>query len=72
MKLPKSSREYIRGVMAFVKFAREHSNRKWVIALQKKKEKEILNDFKPSRNAEKPYKINSRWFFLNGLKPSNI
>jgi len=42
MKLPKSSREYIRRVMAFVKFAREHSNRKWVIALQKKKKKKKI------------------------------
>jgi hypothetical protein len=37
MQLPRSSREYIRGVIAFVKFAREHSNRKWVIVCPCKK-----------------------------------
>jgi hypothetical protein len=37
MKLPRSSREYICGVMAFVKFAREHENRKWVIVCPCKK-----------------------------------
>jgi len=37
MKLPQSSREYIRGVMAFVKFACEHSKRKWVIVCSCKK-----------------------------------
>jgi hypothetical protein len=37
MKLPRSSREYIRGVMAFVKFARGHSKRKWVIVWPWKK-----------------------------------
>jgi len=37
MKLPRSSREYIRGVMAFVKFAREHESRKWVIVCPCKK-----------------------------------
>jgi len=37
IKLPRSSREYIRGVIAFVKFAREHSNRKWVIVCPCKK-----------------------------------
>jgi hypothetical protein len=37
MKLPRSSREYIRVVMAFVKFAREHESRKWVIVCSCKK-----------------------------------
>jgi hypothetical protein len=37
MKLPRSSREYIRGVMAFVKFAREHENVKGVIVCPCKK-----------------------------------
>jgi len=37
MKLPQSSREYIRGVMAFVKFTREHENKKWVIVCPCKK-----------------------------------
>jgi hypothetical protein len=37
MKLPRSSQEYIRGVMAFVKFAREHESRKWVIVCPCKK-----------------------------------
>jgi hypothetical protein len=37
MKLPRSSQEYIRGVMAFVKFAREHESRKWVIVCPYKK-----------------------------------
>jgi hypothetical protein len=37
MKLPRSSREYILGVIAFVKFAREHSKRKEVIVCPCKK-----------------------------------
>jgi hypothetical protein len=37
MKLPCSSREYIRGVMVFVKFACEHESRKWVIVCPCKK-----------------------------------
>jgi hypothetical protein len=37
MKLPRSSREYIRGVMEFVKFAREHESRKGVIVCPCKK-----------------------------------
>jgi hypothetical protein len=37
MKLPRSSREYIRGVMEFVKFAREHESRKDVIVCPCKK-----------------------------------
>lgn len=37
MKLSRSSREYIRGVMAFVKFAREHENRKGIIVCPCKK-----------------------------------
>jgi hypothetical protein len=37
MKLPRSSREYIRRVMAFVKFAREHESRKGVILCPCKK-----------------------------------
>jgi hypothetical protein len=37
MKLPRTSREYIRGVMAFVKFVREHENRKWLIVCPCKK-----------------------------------
>jgi hypothetical protein len=37
MKLQRSSREYICGVMAFVKFAREHENRKLVIVCPCKK-----------------------------------
>jgi hypothetical protein len=36
------------------------------------KKKQILDSFKPSRNAKKPYGINSRWFFLDGLKQSRI
>jgi hypothetical protein len=41
-----------------------------VFTLQKKKQ--ILDGFKPSRNAKKPYGINSRRFFMDGLKPSRI
>jgi len=37
MKLSRSSREYIRGVMAFVKFAHEHSKRKLIIMCPCKK-----------------------------------
>jgi hypothetical protein len=37
MKLLRSSREHIRGVMAFVKFAREHSKRKLVVVCSCKK-----------------------------------
>jgi len=37
MKLLRSSREYIRGVMAFVKFAREHESRQGVIVCPCKK-----------------------------------
>jgi len=37
MKLQRSSREYIRGVMALVKFSREHESRKWVIVCPYKK-----------------------------------
>ncbi|XP_062167920.1 uncharacterized protein LOC133874074 [Alnus glutinosa] len=37
MKLPRSSREYIRGVLVFVKFACEHLNRKGVIVCPCKK-----------------------------------
>jgi hypothetical protein len=37
MKLPRSSREYIRGVMEFVKFAREHESRKGIIVCPCKK-----------------------------------
>jgi hypothetical protein len=37
MKLPKSSRKHIHGVMAFVKFASQHSKRKWFIVCPCKK-----------------------------------
>jgi hypothetical protein len=51
-------------------------NLKWVVndgnMHYKKKKKQILDGLKPFRNAEKPSGINSRRFFLDGLKPSRI